>query len=69
MIKNPLLVNIPFPYPWKHEKIFSFLKFSGSIEDEYWPETGLVSGHKCCAERNKAYYGYNYYTANEKFRM
>ena len=48
-IINPLLANIPFIYLRKHQKIFSFLKFSGSIENEYWPEPGLV-GHKFCAE-------------------
>ena len=42
-----------FYAPQKHQKTFRFLKFSGSIENEYWPETGLVNGHKCCAEGNK----------------
>ena len=51
-IINPLQANIPFIYPWKHQKISSFLKFWESIENEYWPETGLVR-HKFCAEGNK----------------
>ena len=52
-IKNPLLVIIPFLYPRKHLKNFSFLKFLASIENEYWPGKDLVSRHECCAEGNK----------------
>ena len=52
-IKNPLLAEIPILYLWKHQKFFSFLKFSGSMKNKYWSETGLVSWHKCCAEGNK----------------
>ena len=28
----------PFYTPWKRQKTFGFLTFSGGIEREYWPE-------------------------------
>ena len=29
-----------FYTPWKHQKTFGFLVFSGSIKREHWPEMG-----------------------------
>ena len=33
----------PFYTPWKRQKTFDFLTFSGGIEREHWPEMGLIS--------------------------
>ena len=30
---NPLLQNVPFWFPWKHQKIFGFLMFSGGLQE------------------------------------
>ena len=30
----------PFYTPWKRQKTFGFLTFSGGIESEHWPEMG-----------------------------
>ena len=31
-----------FYTPWKHQKTFGFLVFSGGIEMENWPEMGKL---------------------------
>ena len=40
----------PFYTPWKYQKTFGFLVFSGGIKWEHWPEMGsfdqIVSGLK-----------------------
>ena len=38
----------PFYTPWKHQKTFDFLVFSGGIRWEHWPNIGEALKHWSC---------------------